>query len=178
MCSYCTNKLESSLDTVILTIILIIIIMIIIMRTTSGSCSTKPWRALLSTAPHIRHLLLLSVGYYQKPTNHLSPWSPASPISWSLSCLIKTLTGHGDKKVELQFITLTYLTDWALVSSRPSTQHNQNSLWEGGSSLKDGWAHVTADFSRLSKDNYLQPPSPLLPLKTMGTVQESFHAWS
>lgn len=95
--------------------------------------------------PHL--LLLLAASYYQKPTNHLSPWWPTAPISCSLSCLIKTVTGHGDKKVELQFITVTDLPDWALVSSRLSTQHNQNSLWEGGGSRKDGWGCATADFS-------------------------------
>lgn len=65
------------------------------------------------------------------------------------------------KKVELQFIMVTYLPDWVLVSSRASTQHNQNSLREGGGSLKDGWAHVTAAFSRLSEGNCLHLPAPL-----------------
>lgn len=119
-------------------------------------CSTKPCQGLY---PHL--LLLLSAGYYQKPTNHLSPWWPAAPISCSLSYLIKTVTEHSDKKTELQFITVTYLPDWALVSSRLSTQHNQNSLWEGRGSLKDGWACLTADFIQLSQENWLHLLLPL-----------------
>lgn len=66
--------------------------------------------------------------------------------------------------MELQFITTTYLPDWALVSSRLSTQHNQNSLWEQQSQR---WmSPCDCSFQPAVRGKLSSPAlSPLLPLQ-------------